>query len=114
MGEGDLGGLVVQRPPWGCAEARIRAPGLFLHVLGSGTPDSPRCAVAAREPAESREQLALWWWRRRQHRAKEGTHDFLLTSLMPLHLTWQVCREGTVCESIWRGSVTRQRAGLRP
>ena len=78
-----------------------------------GAPDSPRCVLAAREPVESREQPAprRWW---RQHRPKEGTHDFLLTSLMPLHLTWQVCGEETVCESIWRGSVTQQRAGRAP
>lgn len=41
VGEGDLGGLVVHRPPWGGAKARIRAaplpPGLFLHLHGRGT-----------------------------------------------------------------------------
>lgn len=41
VGEGDLGGLVIQRPPWGGAKARIRAaplpPGLFLHVHGRDT-----------------------------------------------------------------------------
>lgn len=51
VGEGDLGSLVVQGPPWGGAEARIRAPGLFLHVHGRGTPDFPRCAVAVRSPS---------------------------------------------------------------
>ena len=41
VGEGDLGGRVIQRPPWGGAKARIRAaplpPVLFLYVHGRGT-----------------------------------------------------------------------------
>lgn len=65
VGEGDLGDLLVQNPPWGGANvpAAPLSPGFFLHMPGKGLPRFPRRVVAAWEVVESRKQTAPRRWR---------------------------------------------------
>lgn len=88
-GEGEtLAVWCLGRPPWGGCQGQDpqpRPPGLFLHLHKA--PDSSRWRVGGQEPGEPWSSQPVGGV---QHRPGERD-DFLLTSLMLLHLTWQVC-----------------------